>query len=112
MLDKFKVELANSLLQLKSSEGNFIELFKHGSLSVELYRPDKIDPQMPHDKDEIYVIISGHGAFVLEDERTTFSPGDILFVPAKATHRFENFTDNFATWVLFFGPVGGENEKI
>ncbi len=101
-IDKFKIQLDSSLQQLKNSGDRFLELFKQGSLSVEVYKPDKIDNQKPHDKDEIYVIISGYGEFLLEKERTTFSPGDILFVPAKAEHRFENFTDNFATWVLFF----------
>jgi hypothetical protein len=23
-------------------------------------------------------------------------------------HRFENFTDDFGTWVIFYGPEGGE----
>ncbi len=31
-----------------------------------------------------------------------------LFVPAHATHRFEEFTDDFAAWVVFWGPQGGE----
>lgn len=36
-------------------------------------------------------------------------PGDLLFVPAGVEHRFGPFTDDFATWVLFYGPEGGEN---
>lgn len=35
-------------------------------------------------------------------------PGDLLFVPAGVVHRFEEFTDDFATWVMFYGPEGGE----
>jgi len=35
-------------------------------------------------------------------------PGDLLFVPAGIVHRFEDFTDDFATWVMFYGPEGGE----
>jgi hypothetical protein len=29
-------------------------------------------------------------------------------VPAGKAHRFENFTPDFATWVVFWGPQGGE----
>jgi len=40
-----------------------------------------------------------------------FAPGDMLFVPAKMEHRFEDFSADFATWVLFYGPTGGEREN-
>ena len=33
--------------------------------------------------------------------------GDLLFVPAHVEHRFERFSDDFRTWVIFFGPQGG-----
>ena len=42
--------------------------------------------------------------------RTKFRQGDFLFVPAGIEHRFESFTNDFATWVIFYGPVGGEKE--
>ena len=88
--------------------GVFIELFKHGSLSVEYYKPHEIDLQQPHNKDEIYVIAAGTGNFKNGDRTTAFKTGDFLFVPAGVEHQFENFTDDFATWVFFYGPVGGE----
>jgi hypothetical protein len=31
----------------------FAEVFKHGTLSVEFYKPNKVDNQKPHDRDEI-----------------------------------------------------------
>jgi mannose-6-phosphate isomerase-like protein (cupin superfamily) len=40
--------------------------------------------------------------------RHAFGPGDVLFVPAGVEHHFENFTDDLATWVIFYGPEGGE----
>jgi mannose-6-phosphate isomerase-like protein (cupin superfamily) len=41
-------------------------------------------------------------------ERHPFERGDVLFVAAGVEHRFENFTDDFAAWVFFYGPEGGE----
>jgi mannose-6-phosphate isomerase-like protein (cupin superfamily) len=41
-------------------------------------------------------------------ERVKFVSGDLLFVPAGETHRFEEFSDDFAAWVIFYGPEGGE----
>lgn len=94
--------------QLKEAQQPFLQLFAHGSLSVEMYKPDKVDLQKPHERDEIYVIAAGSGEFVNDGKRMHFVTGDFLFVPAGVEHRFENFTDDFATWVFFYGPVGGE----
>ena len=86
----------------------FIEAFAHGSLVVELYAPVGTDPQTPHDRDEVYFVVSGSGDFVVADGRSPFGAGDALFVAAGAVHRFENFSPDFAAWVVFYGPRGGE----
>lgn len=86
----------------------FAMLFQRGSLSVEFYAPRGHDPQAPHDQDELYVVVSGSGQLVNGDDRYPFGPGDVLFVPAGVEHRFEDFTDDFGTWVIFYGPEGGE----
>jgi mannose-6-phosphate isomerase-like protein (cupin superfamily) len=56
----------------------------------------------------LYVVISGSGTFLHGDARSPFGPGDVLFVRAGIAHRFEEFTTDFATWVFFYGPEGGE----
>jgi len=83
-------------------------LFEHGSLELEIYAPRGRDPQEPHTRDEIYAVISGTGYFRNGDHRHAFKPGDLMFVPAGVVHRFEDFSDDFATWVIFYGPEGGE----
>ena len=86
----------------------FVEAFRHGTLVVELYAPRDHDPQHPHDRDEAYFVISGAGEFVVNGERSRCAAGDALFVAAHVAHRFENFSADFATWVVFYGPTGGE----
>ena len=88
----------------------FVRAFAHGTMSVELYAPIGRDPQSPHAQDEIYIVQAGHGEFVVGGERQAFGPGTALFVPAGVPHRFERFTPNFATWVVFWGPPGGERD--
>jgi mannose-6-phosphate isomerase-like protein (cupin superfamily) len=91
------------------TQGRLSALMKsHGSMELRWYAPKGTDRQVPHDKDEVYVVISGRGQFVCGTQRVAFGPGDALFVPAHAVHRFEDFTDDFATWVIFYGPLGGE----
>ena len=67
-----------------------------------------MDNQQPHTRDELYVIVSGSGMFRLESELIEFSPGDVIHVAAGKEHRFEHFTKDFKTWVIFYGPEGGE----
>jgi len=86
------------------------ELLKHGSMSVEIYQPKGVDKQKPHTRDEVYVVIAGKGFFVKGDQRHPFEPGEVLFVPAGVEHRFESFREDFATWVIFYGPEGGEKD--
>jgi mannose-6-phosphate isomerase-like protein (cupin superfamily) len=85
-----------------------VELFRHGSLVLEAYKPEKVDLQTPHSRDEAYVVISGSGYFVNGADRQPFKSGEFLFAAAGVEHRFEDFTDDFATWVIFYGPEGGE----
>ena len=101
---------ASALAKLSEvGERRFIGVFSHGSLKVEIYKPKKVDLQKPHTRDEVYVVISGSGRFINGGARHPFQAGEVLFVSAGVEHRFEDFTEDFATWVLFYGPEGGED---
>lgn len=80
----------------------------HGSLELRFYAPRVRDDQTPHERDELYVVASERGWFVCGEQRLPFGPGDALFAAAGTPHRFEVFSDDFATWVMFYGPQGGE----
>ena len=99
-------------------------LLAHGTMEVRWYAPHHEDPQTPHDRDELYFVVSGTAVFVRSEERTPFGeepaiplageervtvqPGDALFVPAGTAHHFEATSADFGTWMLFYGPEGGE----
>lgn len=83
-------------------------LLRHGSMELRWYAPKNTDPQTPHDRDELYIVVAGRGWFVRGEERVAFRPADVLFVPAGQPHRFEDFTPDLALWVVLYGPVGGE----
>jgi mannose-6-phosphate isomerase-like protein (cupin superfamily) len=90
------------------AEKRFVSLFQHGTLAVELYAPRGTDPQKPHTRDEIYVVAAGRGVFMDGESRHPVEPGTFLFVAAGRPHRFEDFSEDFAAWVFFYGPEGGE----
>ncbi len=98
-------------------------LLSHGTMELRWFAPEKHDPQTPHDRDELYIVASGTGVFmravesspfddkallVQGEERVSFGSGDALFVPAGTVHCFEEFSTDFATWIIFYGPEGGE----
>ena len=103
------LEVADLLSQLPGPSGErSVEGFRRGSLTVKLYAPRGRDPQTPHSRDEAYVVAQGRGHFWDGSVRRPFGPGTFLFVRAGKPHRFEDFTDDLAIWVLFYGPEGGE----
>lgn len=106
------LRITDALKHVPSPDGKrFATVFTHGTLLVEIYAPRRHDPQQPHTRDEVYFVASGSGEFVCGNARQSFGPADILFVAAGETHRFENFSDDVAIWVMFYGPEGGEATK-
>ena len=109
MSDRYTVDAAIDSLS-EDEAGIYGVLLTRGTLELGYYRPRQNDPQKPHEQDEIYVVQSGSGIFMLDGERQPFEAGEALFVPAGVEHRFEDFSDDFAAWVVFYGPPGGEKE--
>ncbi len=91
-----------------SEDGQYGVLLENGSMELGYYRPIGSDDQQPHEQDEIYIVRSGSGTFVRGEETIVFEPGDALFVAAHVEHRFTDFSNDFAAWVVFYGPEGGE----
>ncbi|HKB01472.1 MAG TPA: cupin domain-containing protein [Gemmataceae bacterium] len=104
-----RVTLAEALALGPPPAGNLaVPIFAHGSLEAELYTPKGFDPQRPHDRDEVYVVARGTGTFFDGELRHPVEPGTFVFVAAGQSHRFEDISPDFAVWVFFYGPRGGE----
>jgi mannose-6-phosphate isomerase-like protein (cupin superfamily) len=104
-----QIKLANAHNAIPTRDGKlYADLFRHGTLTVEIYAPKGTDMQQPHTRDELYIVAAGRGWFSVGGQRVQFGPGDALFAAAGEVHRFEDFTEDLLTWVLFYGPEGGE----
>jgi mannose-6-phosphate isomerase-like protein (cupin superfamily) len=86
----------------------FVTMLAGGTMSVEVFAPKLTDRQTPHNQDELYFVHSGRGEIVIAGQRFEATAGNAFFVAAQVAHRFENFSDDFVTWVVFYGPPGGE----
>jgi mannose-6-phosphate isomerase-like protein (cupin superfamily) len=85
-----------------------VSLMQRGTLEVKLSLPVIPNRQTPHAQDEVYVIVRGRGILFHDGKRDPFESGDLLFVAAGSEHHFEDFTEDLAVWVVFYGPRGGE----
>jgi mannose-6-phosphate isomerase-like protein (cupin superfamily) len=103
------IHLADARALLPGPAGEHaVSVFEHDSLKLKLSLPVSPNQQTPHEQDEIYVIMQGSGVLFHDGKRDAFGPGDVMFVAAGTEHRFEDFTEDLAVWVVFYGPAGGE----
>ena len=86
----------------------FATVMTGGTMCVEVFAPQGVDLQTPHTQDELYFVYAGTGEIVINGQRFDAAAGDAFFVAAQVEHRFENFSEDFVTWVVFYGPPGGE----
>ena len=96
---------ADALTRLPGPAGErFVALFRQGSLEVELYAPRGRDAQTPHRRDEVYVVVSGRGVLVVEDDRNEVGPGSVVSVDHGADHHFADITEDLTLLVVFAPP--------
>jgi len=107
-IEKTLISFSDMREGMEAAAGRAFVGLRHGTMRVLLYGPQGTDDQAPHTQDELYIIQSGRGRFRKGEETQLFGPGDVIFVEAGATHRFEDFSADFAAWAVFWGPAGGE----
>lgn len=90
-----------------TADPRFVELGDWGSMTWEIYAPRGHDPQQPHDRDEIYVVVGGSATLMIEGAAYAVGAGSAAFVAAGEDHRFVDLSDDFVTWVIFGGERHG-----
>jgi mannose-6-phosphate isomerase-like protein (cupin superfamily) len=79
-----------------------LEPFEKNGVRLVFFAPRGTDHQNVHEEDEFYFIARGSGELVINDVAHPFTTGDAFFVHAGLEHHFRDFTDDFATWAIFF----------
>ncbi|HUB11608.1 MAG TPA: cupin domain-containing protein [Acetobacteraceae bacterium] len=89
---------------LPRTPGRSAEVFVDGDLEVRFAARPTSGPQVPHQRDELYFVASGTGRYRVADSLTEVAQGDVLFCAAHLPHGFEDISEDFSVWVLFYGP--------
>jgi quercetin dioxygenase-like cupin family protein len=90
--------------------GRSAEAFVDGGIEVR-FTPRPSSGLHTHERDELYVVASGSGSYRVEDKATAVGAGDLCFAAAHVAHGFENVTDDFAIWIVFYGPMKEKSRR-
>jgi mannose-6-phosphate isomerase-like protein (cupin superfamily) len=101
--EEWGISTRDAIQKLSTAGTEMLNLSNLGNLSLDIYKPKGSDKQKPHDRDEVYIVISGNGILNTNGKRTDCKQGDLFYVPAGMDHRFEGFSNDFSTWVIFSG---------
>ena len=103
-MEAFKID--DLVAQQAAGERPYLEFLRHPSLSLGLYvlPAGSVDPQQPHNEDEVYYIVSGQGQIDVGDETQPVQPGSIVFVAAHIPHKFHSITEALKI-LVFFAPA-------
>jgi mannose-6-phosphate isomerase-like protein (cupin superfamily) len=98
--------MAEVLERRRRSGGAWMEFLRVPALSLGVYAlaAGAEDPQTPHAEDEVYYALSGRGRLRVGGEDRPVAPGSLLFVPARAEHRFHSIEEEL-TLLVFFAPA-------
>jgi mannose-6-phosphate isomerase-like protein (cupin superfamily) len=85
------------------------EFLRVPAMSAGVYRlrAGQEDPQTPHAEDEVYVVLEGRATLRSEGRDVPATPGSVLFVPARAEHRFVDVVQDLVL-VVVFAPAESE----
>ena len=92
-------------LALPRTPGRSAEVFVDGDLEIRFAARPTNGPQVPHQRDELYVVAAGTGRYRIDGQVSDVGPGDLLFAAAHVAHGFEDISPDFCVWVMFYGPV-------
>ena len=94
---------ADLMTQLEGSGRTYLPFLNEPTLRTGVYTlpAGGTDTQQPHDKDEVYYVVSGRAAITIGDEMFEVKPGSVIFVAAHMTHRFHDIIQDLQLLVFF-----------
>ena len=90
------------------SNSAWTEFLNTTTMSMGLYHvttgTDDSKSHTPHDRDEVYVGISGVGRLTVDQQEFEIEPGAIVYVKAGVKHHFHDVIEDLTVLVYFAGP--------
>jgi len=99
-------EIDDVLDERSALDKPYLEFLRVDTMSAGMYvlGAGDVDLQSPHDEDEIYFVRRGRGSITVDGETRAVQSGSIVFVAAKAEHRFHDIEEDLELLVFFAPP--------
>jgi mannose-6-phosphate isomerase-like protein (cupin superfamily) len=99
-------DMAQLLREHRQRGRPYLEFLRVPALSTGIYvlPAGGVDPQQPHNEDEVYYVVSGRASARVGAVDRPLAAGTVLFVPAHVEHRFHSITEDL-TLLVFFAPA-------
>jgi len=91
----------------------YLEFLRVPQLSCGIYSlgVGATDAQSTHDEDEVYLVLKGRAAIVVDGEESQLSEGSIVYVPADMPHEFVKIEETLSL-LVFFGSGGPSGAQV
>ena len=99
-------EISQLEAQRAKSGKRYLEFLRVPTMSAGVYvlPAGGIDPQTPHEEDEMYYVVRGRARMQVGSEEQPASEGSVIFVAAGVEHRFRDITEELVV-LVFFAPA-------
>src|SRR6266852_3230137 len=96
-------KLKDLLSDMAEHGGSYVDFLHTRNLDAGIIRLDENekDTQEPHSTDELYYVIHGSGMIEINNRDQAISEGSVIFVPAKAKHRFHKISQTLVILYVF-----------
>jgi quercetin dioxygenase-like cupin family protein len=87
----------------------YLEFLRVPAMSAGIYvlPAGAVDPQHPHEQDELYYVVRGRARMQVGQEEQVVTAGSVIFVEANLEHRFYDILDELVA-LVFFAPAESE----
>jgi quercetin dioxygenase-like cupin family protein len=72
--------------------------------------PGQIWADFTHDTDEFVVVAEGEVQIEVAGEVDRCTPGDLVLIPARASHTLRTSADAGSVWYYGYGAFGGDHD--
>jgi mannose-6-phosphate isomerase-like protein (cupin superfamily) len=98
--------LEELISEQRANGRSYLEFLRVPAVSAGVYflpRGTK-DLQSPHQEDEMYYVVKGKARIVIGAEHADVAAGSVIFVEARAEHRFYDIEEDLLV-LVFFAPA-------
>ncbi|KAA3642324.1 MAG: cupin domain-containing protein [Chloroflexi bacterium] len=102
----FTFEIEELLKEYENEPQQYNEFLRVPAMSIGIYQlaAGSVDPQSPHDEDEVYYVLKGKAKITVGEKERPVGKGSIVYVAAREPHKFHSITEDL-TVMVFFAPA-------